>query len=41
MRNIFIEVFRLVGFKVFVLYILAAPITKLSEIKLEDILADI
>ena len=41
MRNIFIKVFRLVSSKVFVLYILAAPITKLSEIKLKDILVDI
>ena len=40
-RNIFMEVFRSVGSEVFVLCILAAPITKLSEIKLEDILADI
>ena len=41
MRNIFMEVFRSVSSKVFVLYILVVPITKLSEIKLEDILVDI
>ena len=41
MRNIFIEVFRLVSSKVFILYVLAAPITKLSKIKLKGILADI
>jgi hypothetical protein len=40
-RNIFMEVFRSVGSEVFVLCVLAAPITKLSETKLEDILADI
>ena len=41
MRDIFMEVFKSVSFKVFILYILAAPITKLSEIKLKDILVDI
>ena len=41
MRNIFIKVFRSVSSKVFILYILAAPITKLSKIKLKDILVDI
>ena len=41
MRNIFIEVFRSVGSEVFILYVLAVPITKLSEIKLKDILVDI
>jgi hypothetical protein len=40
-RNFFIEVFRSVSSEVFVLYILVAPITKLSKIKLKDILADI
>jgi len=40
-RNIFTEVFRSFGPKVFLLYILAAPITKLCEIKFKDILADI
>ena len=40
-RNIFTEVFRLFSPKVFLLYILAAPITKLYKIKFKDILADI
>ena len=40
-RNIFIEVFRSFGPKVFLLYILAAPITKLYEIKFKDVLVDI
>jgi hypothetical protein len=40
-RNIFTEVFRLFGPKVFLLYILAVPIIKLYKIKFKDILADI